>query len=330
MLLSCEKDQVSWPDAEGRHSVFTKAVLEGLSGKAANADKKVTPLSLADYVRNSVKDWTFENKKNRQTPVLVTDASGEFVLADIALMTLSPSLTAARELKPGDTKIVELGGGVKLELAWCPAGSFLMGSPEGEADRNKNEMQHRVTLMKGFWLGKTEVTQRQWEAVMGSSPSNFNGADLPVETVSWDDCQVFVRKLNAKAGGGRFRLPTEAEWEYACRAGTAGPYAGILGDMGWYSENSDKTTHAAGQKRANAWGLFDMHGNVWEWCQDWYGDYPAGSVTDPAGSGSGVDRVSRGGSWGIGAGLCRSAGRNRVAPYYRFYGLGVRLARETL
>ena len=129
----------------------------------------------------------------------------------------------------------------------------------------------------------------------------------------------------AAAGGGRFRLPTEAEWEYACRAGTEGPYAGSLSDLGWYSDNSENTTHSAGLKRANAWGLYDMHGNVWAWCQDWCGDYPAGSVTDPAGAASGSYRVGRGGSWGGGALRCRSAVRFRNGPSFTGSVLGLRV-----
>jgi formylglycine-generating enzyme required for sulfatase activity len=237
------------------------------------------------------------------------------------------------EHSPGDKGTVDLGGGVKLELVWCPPGSFLMGSPENQADRSKDETQHRVTLTKGFWLGKTEVTQRQWEVIMGSNPSNFKGADLPVETVNWDDCQEFVRKLKAKLANaqtraspeGLFRLPTEAEWEYACRAGTDGSYAGRLDDMGWYSDNSVKTTHAAGQKRANAWGLYDMHGNVWEWCQDWCGDYPSESVIDPADTVSGSRRVVRGGCWISYASSCRSARRNAGAPDYAINYVGFRV-----
>ena len=240
--------------------------------------------------------------------------------------TQLPSVSA--EPKVGDVETVDLGGGVKLELVWCPAGSFMMGSPDSEADRQNNETQHLVTLTKGFWIGKTEVTQRQWETVTGTNPSHFVGADMPVETVSWDDCQEFVRKLNAKAGGGRFRLPTEAEWECACRAGTSGPYAGTLGDLGWYGDNGGRATHDAGQKRANAWGVYDMHGNVWEWCQDWRGDYPADSLTDPAGPSSGVYRVNRGGSWSFSARNCRSAYRSGNEPGDRIIYLGVRLARD--
>jgi formylglycine-generating enzyme required for sulfatase activity len=180
-------------------------------------------------------------------------------------------------------------------------------------------------------MGKYEVTQAQWERVMGSNPSRFTsaGASAPVEQVSWDDCQEFVRKVNTLVPGGAFRLPTEAEWEYACRAGTTGPYAGNLDDLGWYGGNSENTTHAVGRKKANAWNLYDMHGNVWEWCSDWFGEqYPSWGVTDPAGPGSGSGRVCRGGGWINDARFCRSAGRSRNVPGIRYYYLGLRLARS--
>ena len=156
---------------------------------------------------------------------------------------------------------------------------------------------------------------------MGSNPANFKGADLPVESISWDDCQAFCRK----AGRG-MRLPTEAEWEYACRAGTPGAGAGDLTRMAWHSDNSGNTTHPVGQKQANAWGLYDMHGNVWEWCSDWYGSYPTGAVTDPHGASSGSSRVSRGGGWRSGAGFYRSALRDYGDPSFRHDGLGFRVA----
>jgi len=224
----------------------------------------------------------------------------------------------------GDTSAADLGDGVKLEMVWCPSGSFMMGSPESEADRNWDETQHRVTLTKGFWMGKTEVTQRQWMAVMGSNPSTFKGTDLPVEGVSWEDCQEFCKKLNEKLAGGRYRLPTEAEWEYACRAGTTGPYAGKLDDVGWSSGISEGRTHEVGQKRANAWGLYDMHGNVREWCQDWYDRYPGGNVIDPAGAMSGSYRVLRGGSWYFNAYGCRSAYRYIFTSDLAYSGVGFR------
>ncbi len=234
----------------------------------------------------------------------------------------------------GDTATVTLDNGVAFELVWCPSGCYNRGSPSGERGRIKNEQQHRVTLTHGFWLGKTEVTQRQWEAVMGSNPSHFPGAELPVDTVSWKDCEAFIARLNVRmadgvSAAGPFRLPTEAEWEYACRAGTSAAFAGELERAGWYQGNSGRMTHPVAQKQANAWGLFDLHGNVWEWCQDRYGDYQPNSVTDPQGPVSGAYRVLRGGSWNADADVCRAAYRNWYAPGNRNNCLGLRLARGT-
>jgi formylglycine-generating enzyme required for sulfatase activity len=164
---------------------------------------------------------------------------------------------------------------------------------------------------------------------MGSNPSYFKGPDLPVETVSWDDARAFIAKLNAKNDGYRYRLPTEAEWEYAARAGTTGPYAGNLDAMAWYDKNSSNKTHLVATKAANAWGLYDMHGNVWEWVQDWYGDYSTSAVTDPVGPSSGSDRVLRGGSWYYKSRGCRSADRGTLSPDIRYDILGLRLLRTS-
>ena len=213
--------------------------------------------------------------------------------------------------------------GVEYAFRWCPAGTFVMGSPENEEDRGSGETQHQVTLTQGFWMLETEVTQAMWRSVMGSNPSYFKGDNLPVECVRWDDCQDFCRKLSGKIGM-TITLPTEAQWEYACRAGTTGAYAGDLDAMGWYYDNSGGETHPVGQKKANAWGLYDMHGNVYEWCQDWYGDYPSGAVTDPTGPESGSLRVYRGGGWSRDAQDCRSANRSGDSPDGRINDLGFR------
>jgi formylglycine-generating enzyme len=224
-----------------------------------------------------------------------------------------------------------------MEFAWCPPGTFLMGSPPSEPERSDDENQHRVTLTKGFWLGVTPVTQAQWQAVMGSNPSNFQGQDRPVEQVSWDDCQEFCKKL-AERDGRRYRLPTEAEWEYACRAGTTTPFhfgATLSTDQANYDGNYTygkgkkgkyrKETAPVGSFSPNAWGLCDMHGNVWEWCQDWYAPYPQSDIRDPQGSKSGDARVVRGGSWVDLPWWCRAAYRRRGAPGFRFYYLGCRV-----
>ena len=223
-----------------------------------------------------------------------------------------------------------------MDFVYIEPGTFMMGSPADEPDRGSDETQHQVTLSKGFYIQITEVTQGQWTAVMGSNPSHFKncGDDCPVESVSWDDTQSFITALNA-LGEGTYRLPTEAQWEYACRAGSTRAFAngGItayqemydcnndpnLSAMGWYCYNSDNKTHPVAQKQANAWGLYDMHGNVWEWCQDWYGTYPSGSVTDPVGPTSGSYRVIRGGGWTGSARYCRSANRHALTPDFRDY-----------
>ena len=215
--------------------------------------------------------------------------------------------------------------GVEFAFAWIPPGTYARGSEPGEAGRDADEgPRHEVTLTRGFLLGVHEVTQAQWTAVMGRNPAVFRrGADAPrrpVESVSWDDCQRFLAALNRR-DAGRFRLPTEAEWEYAARAGTQTAYntgvntqTGCVNDpnldlAGWYCGNANNTTHPVGQKRANEWGLLDMHGNVWEWVQDWYAPYPAGPLTDPVGPRSARERTLRGCNRGDSAQDCRSATR---------------------
>ena len=222
-------------------------------------------------------------------------------------------------------------GNVSVQLRWCPPETFMMGSPSDEENRGNDETQHPVTLQKGFWMGETEVTQGLWRHVMGGNPSrNKAGDDYPVENMTWNDCQDFVRKLNARNDvrptGLRFALPTEAQWEYACRAGTSAPYAGNgrLGDMGWHNEGGSGSTHPVGRKMSNAWGLHDMHGNVSEWCADWYGPYPS-KADDPAGPAAGSGRVLRGGSCFDDAGRCRSAARLGDVPGACYGELGFRL-----
>jgi formylglycine-generating enzyme required for sulfatase activity len=217
-----------------------------------------------------------------------------------------------------------------------PAGTFTMGSPRNEYGWLYDQRQHQVTLTSAFYCGKFPVTQSQWCSVQEFNPSHFQSAGLgaPVEQVSWDDCQMFLTNLCEKEGvpKGTYRLLAESEWEYACRAGTASAYCcgdddAILDQYAWYRDNSHDKTHPVGQKKPNAWGLYDMHGNIYEWCQDWLGDYPSDSVVDPRGPSSGDGRVYRGGCWDYCAEYCRSAYRREYKPSNRCSDWGLRLAR---
>ncbi|MEJ7711812.1 MAG: formylglycine-generating enzyme family protein [Pyrinomonadaceae bacterium] len=231
-----------------------------------------------------------------------------------------------------------------------PAGEFLMGARNGNGDE---QPIHRVRINRSFEMGKFEVTQAQWQAVMGSNedaharrrpekekvaqreampnsdPSHFKGSNLPVENVSWDDVQQFLQALNARDSKHLYRLPTEAEWEYACSAGSKGDPDGSLDVTAWYRDNSSSQTQPVGQKQPNAWGLYDMHGNVWEWVQDWYGPvyYKNSPTVDPQGPESGSYRMYRGGSWHSSATDCRLAFRSFDLPVNRSYSLGLRLVR---
>jgi formylglycine-generating enzyme required for sulfatase activity len=232
--------------------------------------------------------------------------------------------TAAYAQRAGlaPTLTLDLGDGIKMELVLVPAGKFLMGSPETEKQRNPNEgPQHEVTISKAFYMGKYVVTLEQYQKITGVNPNHFKGPNVPVEQISWFDARDFCVKLSAVCGR-TVRLPTEAEFEYACRAGsTTAYYFGDdetkLGDYAWYGSNSNKMMHPVGEKKPNAWGLYDMHGNVWEWCQDLYEEYPAGPVTDPQGATQGTLRDLRGGGWGNNAAHSRSAHRGAHDPDHR-------------
>ena len=259
----------------------------------------------------------------------------------------------AQEVKPGKEEVIDLGEGVKLDMVLIPSGKFMMGLTKKELEDIKVEFQeelkkdgkeqlldavdlimsiqgkqHEVTLTKPFYMGKHEVTQEQWEALMGKNPSTTKGAKLPVTNVSWEDCQEFIKKLNAKTDGG-YRLPTEAEWDYACRAGTTTAYS--FGDKitpkdANYLDSKIGKPVAVGSYKPNAFGLFDMHGNVWEWCEDWHGEYPF-AVTDPKGPATGNRRVVRGGSSGYYGSFARSSNRYYSLPTNRGSLGGFRLAR---
>jgi formylglycine-generating enzyme required for sulfatase activity/predicted Ser/Thr protein kinase len=224
---------------------------------------------------------------------------------------------------------------IGMELVYITPGSFMMGSPTGEAKRWNDEQQHRVMLTEGFYMGVTEVTQAQWTAVMSTNPSYFKGDDRPVEKVNWHDAVAFCEELSRREGR-RYRLPTEAQWEYACRAGSTTAFSfgnneSDLGQYGWYGSNSGEQTHPVAQKKPNGWGLHDMHGNVWEWCQDWYDDdyYQRSPEQDPINTQTNTDRVLRGGSWNDLPRGCRSAFRGRFSPDARIGNLGLRVCLDS-
>ncbi len=213
-----------------------------------------------------------------------------------------------------------------MEFVWIPAGELRQGCAEGEAD----ETPLREVRISGFWMGRTEATQAQWKAVMGGNPSHFGaGGELPVESVDWNETADFIAKLNGR-GGARFRLPTEAEWEYACKAGSDGQRYGEIGEIAWYKDNAEGATHPVRMKKPNRWGLYDMLGNVWEWCGDWYDEkaYAAGPAANPKGPASGTHRVGRGGSWYVTAPKVRASFRLGLVPGSKGMNLGFRLVRE--
>ena len=259
---------------------------------------------------------------------------------------LQQSVTHSNEWKTfpgrraGDLREIEING-VSYRFRWAPPGSFMMGSPETEEGRDDDEVLHKVTLSSGFWMLETEVTQSMWESIMGDNPSYFKGVDLPVDRVSWNECQEFIASLNDLGfapAGACFSLPTESQWEYACRAGTTtsfswggtlnGDKANCDGERPYGTDVKGKClgkTSPVSSYDANSWGLFDMPGNVWEWCEDWYGDYSSGPVTDPRGPVDGLRRVLRGGCWHSYAQNCRSALRNCYDVDGRYGSVGFRL-----
>ena len=237
---------------------------------------------------------------------------------------LSPFATVGEVIK------IPVKAGVDIEMVKVEAGTFMMGATSEMKDPDRWEKPvHQVTLTNDYYMGKYEVTQALWEAVMDSNPSYFKGDNLPVETVSWNDCQEFISKLNSMTGR-KFRLPTEAEWEYAARGGKKSrgyQYSGSnsISDVAWYRGNSGRVTHPVGTKQANELGIYDMSGNVEEWCSDWYGSYSSSSQTNPTGADSGSFRVYRGGSWSGFAGYCRASNRCCRFPNLPYYDFGLRL-----
>jgi formylglycine-generating enzyme required for sulfatase activity len=266
---------------------------------------------------------TFERERRRVAAIAEAKAKSESEASEIAMaskLRLSWPFASGLQGRVG-----------AITVRWVPAGHFTMGSPQSEVDRDSGEGQHEVSISRGFFLAETECTQGQWKAVMGHNPSRFKGTHRPVEQVSWQEAVDYCRKLTEKhrkdgalPEGWEWRLPTEAEWEYAARAGTTGAQHGALDAIAWHSGNSGGETHAVKGKQANAWGLYDMLGNVWEWCEDWYGDYPNEPVSNPKGSSSGHVRVDRGGSWSNDSKFARFAKRGGDVPGFRDCYLGFR------
>lgn len=286
-----------------------------------------------------------ESNKRRRKLLISMIATGMVICAAIifvgAYSKKQDELEAARVEKAyqkfrgrlaGEEKVIEIAPGVTMTFCWCPPGDFLMGSPASEDDRDDYDDQVKVTLSKGFWMGKTEVTQEQWQAVMRYNTSNFRGTNLPVESVSWKHAQEFLQKIDpvlAATDGWKTMLPTEAQWEYAARAGESWIYSGgdNLDEVAWHDDNSRSTTNPVGMKKPNAWGMHDMSGNVWEWCRDWYAEKLLGGV-DPAGASLGSVRVFRGGSWSGNADYCRVAHRNSNHPLSSVSDIGFRVVRS--
>ena len=245
--------------------------------------------------------------------------------------TTSSGFSSTSSVSSGGNEIsIPVKNGITIDMVKVEAGTFMMGATSEMKKPDYDEKPVRqVTLTNDYYMGKYEVTQSLWQAVMGSNPSKFKGDDLPVEQVSWNDCQEFVSKLNSMTGR-MFRLPTEAEWEYAARGGKKSrgyQYSGNskISNVAWYHGNSARRTHSVGTKQANELGLYDMSGNVLEWCQDWYGSYVSSSQMNPTGAVSGSYHVFRGGSWSSYAWSCRSSSRNYVTPNFRNNNLGLRL-----
>jgi formylglycine-generating enzyme required for sulfatase activity len=340
-LYACSENEVSWEDATlgGGHGVFSHFVIEGLKGAADdNGDRNgaLTLNELTEYVQDNVFRFVRTRHAVSQEPRLVAIGVPRIVLRDVS------------GLRPAEL-ITTRTGGIRLKL--IPAGEFPMGSDEADDPGASNDEQprHRVRITRPFYLGLTEVTQGQYRAVTGQNPSHFKGSDdLPVEQVSWNDAIAFCNKLSelegvkpyyqfgagAESGGDGYRLPSEAEWEYACRAGNSARYSfgndpAGLGDYAWFDGNSGNQTHPVGKKRSNGFGLFDMHGNVHEWCWDGYDAkyYEQSPADDPRGPSGAVDRVNRGGGWVGDPQDCRAAFRDWDPPGDRDSHLGFRLAR---
>ena len=339
-------DSVQVSETEGTGSSVTEDISEAGSGRDSDGSLEVRREQTQEsFVQPWIRDWdalgNIRDPGFAETAHAYIDRYGKMSEASAWVAKAEGLLARLRGSESTDLPPRVAGASwtnsLEMEFAWIPAGRFLMGSPKGEGGRKSDETQHEVQISRGFWIGKFEVTQGDWWRVMGENPSNFKycGGGCPVEKVSWNDTQDYIRRLNGleSARGFRYRLPTEAEWEYAARAGTAGPRYGKVYDVAWswfssIGSDSSLRTYPVALLQANRWGLYDMLGNVREWTADWYGRYPAGPASDPRGPATGSDRVLRGGSFRSARtrGL-RSANRRSNPPDRRRDDIGFRLVR---
>jgi len=312
-------------DGREQHSPFTRHLLQQLPVPGLDVRQVLLRVRAAVVQETGGKqrpqEWDSRTREFRFVEAAAAPATGPQVAVGVYPPSPPP--------EPSKTLRNSMG----MDFVLIPAGEFQMGSNAETVFANEKPV-HTVRISRAFYLGKYEVTQGQWQAVMGNNPSRFKGdANLPVENISWEKAQEFIRRLNARENGVVYRLPTEAEWEYAARAGTTTEYsfgndARQLGTYAWYYGNAGEQTYVVGQKQPNTWGLYDMHGNVWEWVHDWYGPYTAAAVVNPTGPTAGSSRVLRGGGWIYDAADCRSANRDYAAPGNRDDNLGLRLLRE--
>jgi formylglycine-generating enzyme required for sulfatase activity len=330
------KDQLTQL-ARDRDSTLAKAAdAQGMAEKLKSQLQEQIQKVAALQEQNNSLQQLIDDLKKLVLAVSEANTSGGGAAVPTTAIVAPGATDAGRPTPPagaGPTltgKTIDLGNGVSMEFVLVPAGSFDMGSPDSEKERDSDEGPvHRVQITKAFYMSKYEVTQDQYLAIMGRNPSKFSGGNLPVEAVSWDEAVACCGKI-----GGR--LPTEAEWEYACRAGSETRFCygddltyAQLGEYAWYSGNSGSTTHTIGQKKPNSFGLYDMHGNVYEWCSDWFAAYANAQTVNPVGASSGQYRVCRGGSWFSDARRCRSANRNYISPDYRDNNIGFRVALDS-